>query len=200
MLEAETLARDLSDQSRLGWVSAYMSSLYLTIGGHANAAHALAERSEAIAEALGETRLKVAAQYYLAWASYISGDYARTERVCGTMIDSLQGNRRQERFGVVMPAVQSRVYLARALAERGSFGEAEGQGREAIQLAEEFDHPFSRAWAYLGLAQVKSVQGEFLQASALLERATAECQRWKIWVQAPLVMAVLGHVTRSPDA
>ena len=194
LLEAEKLARELGDQSRLGWVSAYMSSLYLTIGGHANAAHALAERSEAIAEVLGEIRLHVAAQYYLAWASYISGDYSRTERVCRTMIGSLRGNRRQERFGVVMPAVQSRVYLARALAERGSFGEGDVQGREAIQLAEEFDHPFSLSWAYLGLAYVKSVQGELLQASPLLERATAECLRWKIGVQAPLVMALLGHV------
>ena len=83
--------------------------------------------------------------------------------MCRTIIGSLTGDRRQERFGVVMPAVQSRVYLARALAERGSFGEANSQGREAIRLAEEFDHPFSRCWACLGLAYVKNVQGEWLR-------------------------------------
>lgn len=195
LLEAEKLAQELGDQSRLGWVSAYMSSLYLTTGGHADAARALAERSEAIAEALGENRLQVAAQYYLAWASYISGDYLRTESVCRTIIGSLTGDRRQERFGIVLPVVQSRVYLARALAERGSFAEADLQGREAIQLAEELDHPFSRCWACLGLAYVKNVEEEWLQASQLLERATAECQRWRIGVLTPLIRALLGHVT-----
>jgi tetratricopeptide (TPR) repeat protein len=115
--------------------------------------------------------------------------------VCRAIAGSLRGKRKQERFGVVIPAVQSRVYLARALAERGSFSEAHEQGRDAIRLAEEFDHPFSRCWACLGLAQVKNVQGEWLAASELLERASDECRRWKIGVQTPLVNALLGHVT-----
>lgn len=195
LLEAEKLAQKLGDQSRLGWISAYMASLYLTTGGDASTARALGERSEAIAGTLGETRLQVAAQYYIAWASYIAADFARTESVCRAIMGALKGERRQERFGVVVPAVQSRVYLARALAERGCFKEANAQGQDAIDLAEQFDHPFSRCWACLGLAYVKNVQGEWLEAGHLLERASAECWRWKIGVQAPLVMALLGHVT-----
>jgi tetratricopeptide (TPR) repeat protein len=192
--EAERLAQELGDQRRLGWVSAYMSSLYLTIGGNATEARTLAQRAEAIAEALGEIPLHVAANYYLAWGSYIAGDYRVTERICRSMMNSLKGDRSRERFGVVLPAVQSRAYLARALAEQGDFDEGEAQGQEAIRLAETFDDPFNLSWACLALAHVKSRRGDLSQAAGLLERALAQCQRWKIGAQAPIVMALLGYV------
>ncbi len=174
-------------------MSAYTSSLYLTVGGHAAEAHVLAKRAEVIARALNEVPLDVAAQYYLAWASYIAGDYRETERICRGLMNSLQGDRSRERFGVVLPAVQSRAYLARALAERGDFGEGDVHGQEAIRLAEEFDSPFNLSWACLGLAHVKSVQGELRDATRLLERAVAQCRHWKIGAQAPIVIARLGY-------
>jgi tetratricopeptide (TPR) repeat protein len=192
--EASTLALSLGDRRRLGWVSAYTSSLYLTVGGDAADAHAMAKRAEDIATALDEVPLYVAARYYLAWASYIAGDYGETERICRALMASLQGERRRERFGVVFPAVQSRTYLSRALAERGEFGEGDACAREAIALAEELDHPFSLSWACLGLAHVKSVQGELPEAAGLLERAADLCRQWKIGAQAPIVLGRLGYV------
>ena len=192
--EAENLAQALNDLRRLGWVSAYMSSLYLTTGGHATEAHALAQRAKTIAETLGELPLHDAAQYYLAWASYIAADYRGTERICRSLMDSVKGDRSRERFGVVFPAVQSHAYIALALAQLGDFDEGDARGRDSIRLAEEFDHPFSLCWACLGLAHIKSRRGELSQAAALLERALAQCQHWKIGVQAPIVMALLGHV------
>jgi predicted ATPase/class 3 adenylate cyclase len=192
--EAESLSRELSDQRRLGWVSAYMSSLYLTIGGNATEARTLAQRAEAIAEAVGEISLHDAANYYLAWASYIAGDYRDTEGTCRNLMNSLKGARNRERFGVVLPAVQSRAYLARALAEQGDFDEGDAHGQDAIRLAETFDDPFNLSWACLGLAHVKSRRGDLSQATGLLERALAQCQQWKIGAQAPIVLALLGYV------
>src|SRR5207247_2387466 len=80
--EAEGLARTLDDPRRLGWVSAYMSGHHLHTGGHATEVRTLAQRVEAIAERLGDVPLQIAAQYYLAAASYLSGDYRATEHAC----------------------------------------------------------------------------------------------------------------------
>src|SRR5262249_4758380 len=192
--QAESLAQELGDQRRLGWVSAYMSSLYLTIGGNATQTRTFAQRAGTIAEALGEIPLHVAANYYLAWASYIAGDYRCTEHICRSMMNSLKGDRSRERFGVVSPAVQSRAYLARTLAEQGDFVQGDLLGQEAIGLAETFDDSFNLSWAGLALAHVKSRRGELSQAAGLLERALTQCQQWKIAAQAPIVLALLGYV------
>ncbi len=192
--EAEYLARALGDQRRLGWALAYTSSLYLTTGGHAAEARTLGQRADAIAEALGDAPLHIAAQYYVAWACYISGDYRRTDEICRNMMRSLQGDRARERFGVVFPAIQSRVYLARTLAECGAFDEGDLHGQEAIDMAEAVDHPFSLSWACLGLAHVHSIRGEQSEAARLLERAVAQCRDWNIGVLTPIVTALMGYV------
>jgi predicted ATPase/class 3 adenylate cyclase len=142
--EAEGLARTLDDSRRLGWVSAYMSGHHLHTGGHITEVRTFAQTVEAIAERLGDVPLQIAAQYYLAAASYLSGDYRGTEDVCRNLMQSLHDQRPRERFGlVVSPAVWSRAQLARALAERGVFDEGDAHGQEAIRIAEALDHPFS---------------------------------------------------------
>jgi len=193
--DAESLARRLGDQRRLGWVSAYMSSHYLVTGGYTTQVHTFAQRVEAIGETLSDVPLQVAAQYNLALACYISGDYRGTERACRSLMQSLQGERTRERFGnAVFPAVLSRAHLARALAERGVFDEGDAVGQEAIRMAEAVDHPYSLMAARLGLAYANSVRGELSQAARLLERAVALCREWNITIWIPLATASLGHV------
>ncbi len=194
--EAEALARALDDQRRLGWVSAYMSGHHWVTGGHATDVRTFAQQVEAIAETLGDLPLQVVAQYYLLLACHTSGDYRATELGCRRLMQFLQGDRTRERFGLAaFPAVLSRAYLARTLAERGVFDEGDSHGQEAIRIAEALDHPFSliNAWC-LGLAYVNSVRGELGQAARLLERAVAQCRDWNITLRTPIVMASLGHV------
>jgi tetratricopeptide (TPR) repeat protein len=193
--EAEGLARTLDDSRRLGWVSAYMSGHHLHTGGHVTEVRTFAQTVEAIAERLGDVPLQIAAQYYLAAASYLSGDYRATERVCRNLMQSLHDQRTREGFGlVVSPAVMSRATLVRALAERGVFDEGDARGQEAIRIAEALDHPFSVLVGCLDLAYLKSVRGEVSQAARLLERAVAQCREWNITTHTPIVMACLGHV------
>jgi tetratricopeptide (TPR) repeat protein len=193
--ESEGLARTLDDPRRLGWVSAYMSGHHVHTGGHATEVRTLAQRVEAIAERLGDVPLQIAAQYYLAAASYLSGDYRATEHVCRTLMQSLHDERSREGFGlVVFPAVYSRAVLARALAERGVFDEGDAHGHEAIRIAEGLDHPFSVVVGYLDLSYLKSVRGELSQAAGLLERAVAQCREWNITSHTPVAMASLGYV------
>src|SRR6516162_7495744 len=104
--EAETLARTLNDQRRLGWVSAYMSGTCLATGRHVTEARTLAQRVGTIAETLGDLPLQVAAQYYLLYTCHLSGDYLGAEHVGRRLMQSLQGERARERFGLLtFPAV-----------------------------------------------------------------------------------------------
>jgi class 3 adenylate cyclase/tetratricopeptide (TPR) repeat protein len=193
--EAEGLASTLDDPRRLGWVSAYMSGHHVHTGGHVTEVRTFAQRVEGIAERLGDVPLQIAAQYYLAAASHLSGDYRATEQVCRRLMQSLHGQRTHERFGLVTaPAVWFRAQLARALAERGVFEEGDAQGQEAIRIAESLDHPFSIVVGCVKLAHLNSVRGELNQATRLLERAVALCREWNITGQTPIAMASLGHV------
>jgi hypothetical protein len=153
--QAETLARNLDDQRRLGWVSAHMTSYHMVTGAPAAEARTSAQRVQAIGETLADVPLQVAAQYYQVHIGYMSGDHRGTEDACRRLMELLQGDRTRERFNLwQFPAVLSRAFLARALAERGLFDEGETHGHEAIRITEALDHRFSLIEACLGLAYV----------------------------------------------
>jgi tetratricopeptide (TPR) repeat protein len=155
----------------------------------------LAQRVEAIAERLGDVPLQIAAQYYLAAAADLSGDYRATEHVGRNLMQSLHDQRTRKGFGLAtVPAVYSRAILARVLAERGVFDEGDTHGQEAIRIAEALDHPFSVVVGCLDLAYLKSVRGQLSQAAGLVERAVAQCREWNITSHTPIALASLGHV------
>jgi hypothetical protein len=111
----------------------------------------------------------------------MSGDYRGTEDTCRRLIQFLQGDLIRERFSLAQsPAVLSRAFLARSLAERGVFHEGEAHGHDAVRIAEALDHPFSLVEACQGLAYLHGVRGELSQAVRLLERAVALCRDWNI--------------------
>jgi tetratricopeptide (TPR) repeat protein len=172
-----------------------MSSQHWLTGSHATAVQTYAQKVEAIGETLRDVPLQVAALYYRAGASYISGDHEGAEACCRRMLSFVQGDRHRERFRLpLFPAVLARALLARTLAERGVFEEGEARGQEAIRIAEALDHPFSLIYASLGLAYLDGIRGELSQAVRLLERALAQCREWNIPLFPPTAMASLGHV------
>jgi class 3 adenylate cyclase/tetratricopeptide (TPR) repeat protein len=192
--EAETFARGLDDQRRLGWVLAYMTSNHAGARAPLAEARSCAEQVQAIGETLGDVPLQVAAQYYHAHIGYMSGDYRGTEETCRRLIELLQGERSRERFSLwQFPAVLSRTLLARTLADRGLFDEAETHGHDAIRIAKGLDHPLSLIEACLGLGYLYSLKGNLSQAVPPLERAVALGGE-NITIFAPNAMASLGHV------
>jgi DNA-binding NtrC family response regulator/tetratricopeptide (TPR) repeat protein len=193
--EAEALARGLDDQRRLGWVSVYMCRQHSISGGHVTEVRTFAQRVEAIAERLGDVPLQVAAQYYGVLYYYTSGDYRGTEDACRRLTQLLQSNQIRERFRLsALPAMWARAHWARALAQRGVFDEGDGQGQEAIRIADAVDHQFSVIFACLALAYVNSVRGELSQAARLLDRALALGRDLDITTMTPVALASLGHV------
>jgi hypothetical protein len=95
---------------------------------------------------------------------------------------------------VQFPAVLSRTFLARTLAERGVFDEGEAHGHDALRIAEALDHPLSLVEACVGLAYVQSIRGDLKAAARVAERAVALCRDWNLSAFAPPAMASLGHV------
>ena len=196
--EAEGLARALDDQRRLGWVSAYheQSSRARRRSRDGRASVGSARRGHRPRH-LGDQSLQVAAQYYglfrLLPRRRLSRDRAGLPAPGGLA-------RRRSHLRVLRPrgasrgGVTSRSYLARALAEQGSFEEGATHGHEALRIADALDHhPFSVLWACLGHAFLSTTLGEWDQAARLLERAVALCREWSITTYVPVSMASLGH-------
>ncbi len=172
-----------------------MSGLHLNTSSRASDVRAFAEQVEAIGASLSDFPLQVAGRYYHVWLGALSGDYRETERLCRTLMDSLPGDLSRERFGLVAyPAVVSRAFLARALAELGVFDEGRGPGHEAVRLAEALDHPFSLIWACLNLGHLEGLRGEFIRATMPLERAAALSREWNIAYLIPIALAALGNI------
>src|SRR5207247_1023320 len=117
-----------------------------------DSAVAAGQQALAVAETLGDVALRVMAQQFLGVAYYALGDHRRAIGLLRSNVESLAGDLIRESFGLVgHPAVNSRSWLVRCLAELGAFPEGVAHGEEAIRIAEAVDHPHSLILAYLGV-------------------------------------------------
>ncbi len=191
--QAETLARTLGDQRRLGRVSAYMAH-YFWAAGEPDRAISAGQRALEIAEMLGDFALRIDVNFYLGLAYHSLGDYRRALECFGRNVASLQGELLLERFGMpALPSVISRCRLVKCFAELGEFAEAIPLGEEAIRIAEAVNHPFSLLAAYLEIGSLYPRKGEFHKAIPLLERGLGVCRTWQILFLFPRIASALGH-------
>jgi tetratricopeptide (TPR) repeat protein len=192
--EADTLARTLADQRRLGWVSVYMA-YFLWVTGRSAEARAAAQSAQAIAETLGDVPLEVGGNFYVGAVGLTCGDYRQTEASFQNVVQLLEGNRACDRCGLTgFPAAMARGYLTWALAERGAFEEGIAHGQAGVRLAEVLDHPFSWVVASWGPAHLYRIRGEFPHAVRLLERALALCHERDLPHMAWITAGFLGSV------
>jgi tetratricopeptide (TPR) repeat protein len=99
----------------------------------------------------------------------------------------------RERFGMIgLPAVASRAWLSRCLAELGAFPEASTHGEEAVRIAEAVDHPNSLIVAYLGVGFLSLRQRNLSRAISVLERGLDLCRVFNILLWFPETAAALG--------
>jgi class 3 adenylate cyclase/tetratricopeptide (TPR) repeat protein len=178
--QAATLAEALDDQPRLGRASAYMCRLFTSIGDH-DGAVVSGQHALAVAETLGDVALRVLAQDYLGVAYHVLGDYRRAIRLLRRNVESLAGDLLRERFGMIaLPAVLSRAWLVRCLAEMGVFPEGSAHAEEAVRIAEAVDHPNSLIHAYLGVGLLSLRARDVSRAIPVLERGLELCRVWNI--------------------
>src|SRR5262249_42133165 len=165
---------------RLGRASAYMCRYLTTMGDHDGAVTS-GQHALAIAEALGDFALQVMAQHYLGVAYHVLGDHRRAMGFLRSNVESLGGDLISERFGLTaLPAVVSRAWLARCLAELGGFPEGIAYGEEAVRIAEAVDHPLSLIHAYFSVSFLFLRQRDLSRAIPVLERGLDLGRVWNI--------------------
>jgi tetratricopeptide (TPR) repeat protein len=191
--EAATLAETLDDQPRLGRVSAYMCRYLREIGDHDRAV-ASGQHALAVAETLGDFALQVIANNYLGVVCHTLGDHRRAIGLLRSNVESLTGDLLRERFGMSgLPAVHSRAWLARGLAELGAFPEGIAHAEEAVRIAEAVDLPVSLLLAYLGVGVLSLRQGDRSRAIPVLERGLELCRVYNMLLWFPETAAALGY-------
>jgi tetratricopeptide (TPR) repeat protein len=191
--EAESLAAALDDPRRLGQVSRFLSFYFHQSGAH-DQAIAAGQRALALATASGDIVLQALANRFLGAAYQAQGDYRRAINCLGQTVASLDGARRRELFGhVIPPAVQSREILAECHAELGTFAEGRALGEEGLlRIAEAVEHPGSLMVASWGIGLLCLRHGDLPRALPLLERAIGICQGADLPVFFPRIAAALG--------
>jgi tetratricopeptide (TPR) repeat protein len=190
--DTAAVAEAMGDQHRLGWVSAYLVAHFVQTG---EPDHALAagQRALAIAEALGDVGLTVAAQHYLGIVYRGMGDYRRAVECFRKNATCLHAELHHERFGLpALASVACRSFLTFSLAECGAFAEGRAPAEEGVRIAEAADHPFSRVQAYRALGFRSLRQGDLHQAIPMLERALDLAQGAHIRLPALQVASLLG--------
>ena len=171
--EAQTLAKVLNDQPRLGRVSAFLCRLFREVGDHDGAVES-GQHALAVAETLGDFALQVVAQHFLGAAYHALGNYARAVMLLRKNAESLVGGLMRERFGQSgHPSVLSRASLARCLAEVGAFPEGIAHGEEALRIAEMLDFPAVFPSACLSVGCLFLRQGDLARSIPVLERGLA---------------------------
>jgi class 3 adenylate cyclase/tetratricopeptide (TPR) repeat protein len=190
---AATLAEAVQDQSRLGWVTMYMTSCFYNMG-EPNHALNTGQRALTMAMSLGDVALQIQAAYYLGLAYHLLGHYRQAAELLGRNVASLEGGLVRERFGLpYLPSVFSRTWLVWCLAELGAFDEARAIGQEASQIAEATEQPWDLLAAHRGVGLLSLSQGEIQAAIACFERCLGLCREWDISGWFAIIASQLGY-------
>jgi tetratricopeptide (TPR) repeat protein len=189
--KAERLAEALDDQLRLGRVSAYLVT-YCYVVCNQERAVASGQRALAIATALGNFPLQVELNFRLGQVYHQIGDYHVAMNFLSRNLELLQGESARELGFLYSPAMASRTWLVLCLAERGDFLQGLSYGKEAVQIAETLDQPFSVVVSCYGLGLLYLRQGQLDQAMPLLRQSFSVCQSAKTLIFFPWVASALG--------
>ena len=174
--EADTLARALGDQRRLGWVYTFMTNYFWHAGEHDRAVES-GQRALAIATAIEDHPLRAEANFRLGQACHPLGDYRRAIEFLRSSVEGLPGELAYERLGGSgVLSVFARTWLLWCLAEIGGFAEGIAQGQEAIRIAESVDHPYTLVHAEFGVGLLHLRRGDIDGAISVLERGVALCR------------------------
>jgi tetratricopeptide (TPR) repeat protein len=190
--ETESLAVALDEPRRLAQVSLFLSVQCRYMGTY-DQAIAAAQRALALATTCRDVGLHTLANQRLGSAYLAQGDYRRAIDCLRQTVASLDGVRRHERFGQpVLPAVNSRAWLAQCHAELGLFADGRALGDEGLQIAETVAHPGSLMFASWGIGLLSLCQGDLRWALPLLERAAGICHEADFSALFPWIAAALG--------
>jgi tetratricopeptide (TPR) repeat protein len=191
---AEERAEAAGDLRRLGWISAYLTQSYYTIGQQTDAIRA-AHRALEIGEALGDDPLQIAANFGLGQAHHVLGDHETAQRHLRRAVAAVDGPLRRERWGMAgLVSVAARMWLAASLADVGEFDEAIACARDGLAIAQDADHPWSTAGSHMTLGVVLLTRGYLDEAAPVLERGIAFAREMDLTAWLPMLLCARGIV------
>jgi class 3 adenylate cyclase/tetratricopeptide (TPR) repeat protein len=189
---AEQLATELNDKSRLGRVVAFIANCLLLQAKY-DAALATASRALQIARELGDARLQLTIQIYMARARFSKGEHRETMDLYRSIIGALDERPQDEFLHLpVLPTVFARCSLAASLAETGLFEEAGVHARDALRRAEASGQPDTIMWALWGMGLFALLQGASEHALSVFERLMEMCTVHDLDAYRSRIMAALG--------
>jgi class 3 adenylate cyclase/tetratricopeptide (TPR) repeat protein len=167
--EAETISERLKDDLRRGRVCAFMTTVLSTFD-ELREAVVTGNRALEIAHRLGDLRLRILSTSFLEQAHYYRGEYEHVVELGTGILAVLPADWVHEYFGMaVPPSIFSRSWLIMSLAELGRFAEAAKYEDEAIQFAEETQHPHTIGFAQFAGSVLHLSQGDWAKARLLAE-------------------------------
>jgi tetratricopeptide (TPR) repeat protein len=196
LVQAQTLAMSLGDQTRLGAVFARMSFYLFLISQHDRAVEA-GERALAIAKSRADTHLEVETNLNLARIYVTLGDYRVAMNCLRHNLGALDGGqlgqlRESDRERYLMLFLQSRSWLGRCLAELGSFPDGVALVESVMQIVDESERPFTQVAACRDFGHVALTRGDFDRATPALERGVAVCRAAPVPGLFPISASLLG--------
>jgi len=189
---AEARAETLGDRRRIGWISAYLTQSYYTLGEQAAAIHS-AERALALGRALADAPLGIAASFGLGQAYHVLGDHRAAQRHLRGALAAVDGPLSRERWGMAGPvSVSARIWLAASLADVGEFDDALGCAHEGLALAEGVEHPWSTAGSHMTLGFILLNRGLPDEAAPVLDRGIAFSREMDLTAWLPMLLCARG--------
>src|SRR5262249_41451196 len=200
--EAAAESEAIGDRARLGWTFVFRAHS-LFVSGDTKAALEAAQHGVTIAKALDDPGLAESANLYLGQVLHWVGEYRRCAALLGQNVTTLESELRS-RHRVSQQFVNSRLFLAWALAELGEFTKALAWTDEAVAQAEAVDRAYWLVHACCGSGLVHLRRGVFDQASLVAERAVELCRGRDfaaLWAMpAAILGAAYAHAGRFTEA
>lgn len=190
---AEVLAIEQNDRSRLGRVVSFTANC-LVLQARYNEALETGERALNIARELGDHRLELATNMYMARARLARGEHRLAVTTFEAIIKDLEFKPFDDFHGLpVLPAAFARSHLAACLAEIGAFDEAAAHAAEAARRADAIGQPDSIMWAYWSIGSVALGRGASGEAVVVFDRLLDVCRTHDLDAYASRIMAALGR-------
>jgi transcriptional regulator with AAA-type ATPase domain/tetratricopeptide (TPR) repeat protein len=184
---AESLAKTLGDQRRLGTVSAHMASCFWTVGEPSRAVE-YAERALAIGAAVEDVTLQLQASFYLGLAHHAQGEYRRAKDSFTKYVDHPPADLMGHLYSTL-----SSAWSAWSLAELGEFSSGIAQAEKAVKTAEALGDQFGllNACGFVGVVLLG--KGDLHKAIPPIERSLALSQETRSQTGIVVTAAFLGY-------
>ena len=194
MDECEHAVSALNDRHRLGWIRVYQAAAHW-VSGRSARAYALASEAGALAEALHDRPLQVAASMHLGGIETQLGRFRAAHDHLYGLLENLDERGGHPRFSLAaLPGALTRSYVCLSQAELGAFPEAVRYGRRAVEIADEVNDGYSMIHARIGLVIGLLIRGTIGDARDALAPALELCrQRGLDFFPAPLT-GMLGYI------